>query len=76
MGHCVKVPLERSDMFIWKIDPDNARIVYDVRDKATGVLLEPRHDVRFEAVEDRILFDNRHISLDMANAILNTLHGE
>lgn len=72
MRHLFKVELERSDLFIESLDNDF--IVYEVRDKESGKLLEPKHRSKVEFGGDRILFDNRHLMMGLANVVFGTLN--
>lgn len=73
-GHFFKVPSVTSDLFIRSINFDTNRIVYQIRDKETGTLLEPERDSLFVASETQIDFDNiRFINFDYAKFISQIL---
>lgn len=71
MTHCFKIPLQLSDMFVYSIT-DN-QIVYEVRDKSTGGLLEPRKTSVYDVAEGKIHFDNRFIAVGLASVVMGTL---
>lgn len=72
MNHLFKVELERSDMFIRSID--DTHIVYQVREKDTGKLMEAeKKSVYTIATDKRVYFDSRFIALDLFNHIKNIL---
>jgi hypothetical protein len=68
--HCVKVSSERSDLFIWDLkDGDGAHITYEVREKDTGKLLEPKRTSKFDVTEKGIFFDGRDINISLAKYV-------
>lgn len=62
-----KIPNKFADVFILSIDPEKEQIEYTVRDKDTGVLVEPLRTTKFVINEaDRMVhFDARFVSLDI-----------
>jgi hypothetical protein len=73
MIHAVKIPLERSDLFIHALNTDSMEIIYEVRDKETGKLMEPRRTSKLERNKDLLLFDMRHIHQELAGHIKDIL---
>ncbi len=74
MTHLFKVQLQHSDLFISAIDPIKCLISYEVRDKKTGLLLEPSSFSKFEVLEDKISFDKRQIPIPIVQQIVETLN--
>ncbi len=63
MTHLFKVPMRFADVFISKIDESG--VDYEVRDKNTGLLVEPRRSAKY-IVNDAtgmVHFDSREIPL-------------
>lgn len=71
--HLVKVCLQLADLFIESLDLSEKTIVYSVRDKETGILLEPHFKSKLTMNEQQILFDHRHIDLRYAKHIEEVL---
>lgn len=74
MTHLFKVQLQHSDLFVSAIDPIKKLISYELREKNTGVLLEPSNFSKFEVLEDRISFDKRQIPIPVVKMIVETLN--
>lgn len=72
--HVFKLELERNSLFIHSIDWVNEEIVYEVRDKNTGELVEPKCKSHIEFGTDRIFFGTRHIVNDLAKHIIGILN--
>lgn len=62
-----KIPNKFADVFILSIVPEKEQIVYTVRDKDTGVLVEPLRTTKFviNEVDRMVHFDARVVSLDI-----------
>lgn len=75
MTHLFKIPLQHADMFISHIDIEKHLISYEMRDKNSGILIEPpiNNDV-FSVLEDRISFSKRFIKHDEVYQIHSTLN--
>jgi len=74
MIHLFKVQLQHSDMFIKRLSFTTKMIVYSIRDKVTGNLLEPVKVSKFEEASDgTIKFDERFIATPFAKYIQETL---
>lgn len=75
MTHLFKIPMTFADMFIRSISDDESEICYEVRDKETGNLVEPRRTTPFiiNELNKRVHFDAREIPLDQFVLIYNTL---
>lgn len=63
--HVFKITLDLSDLFIHSIDMDKQIIIYEIRDKNNGVLLEPRRSAPLEFYPDKVYFDNRFLETDL-----------
>jgi hypothetical protein len=75
--HCVKVPSERSDLFIWGFrDGENPLITYEVREKETGKLLEPRRSSKFDITEKGVFFDGRDLPMSLAFYVMQCLNDQ
>lgn len=72
--HAFKYPSEHSDLFIYEINLAEGKIVYEVRDKETGRLLEPRNTTKIQLNPDKLIFDiNRTLPRAVVEHIINTL---
>lgn len=69
-----KVSITHADLFISHLDLSGKTIAYSVRDKETGILLEPHFKSRLEINESQIMFDSRYIGLGFAKHIETTLN--
>lgn len=73
MTHLYKIPSITSDLFIYQIT--DTHIVYEVRSKDDGKLLEPRRKSPYSIASDnRMYFDSRDISVEQAAAIIHILN--
>lgn len=69
MIHLFKLSNQQADLFISRIDFSKREIDYSVREKDTGVLLEPPNKSKLTITESIILFDGRPVPLDLAKHI-------
>lgn len=75
MIHLFRVSSTHSDLFISLLDLKKKEIHYTVRDKETGILLEPPLKSKITITDKQILFDGaRFIDLGYAQGIAATLH--
>jgi hypothetical protein len=74
MIHVVKVPLEKADLFIHLFNEDKRLLTYEIRDKETGVRLEPKRTSNYEIKEGKLMFDMRYITLELGNYINKLLN--
>lgn len=70
-----KWPNKYADVFVISINPEREEVEYDVRDKETGVSVEPRRTAKFIVNEPGKLvhFDNRECPIDLFKHIYQTL---
>lgn len=73
MTHLFKVQMQFADVFISSID--DKEIIYEVRDKETGIMSEPARKTKYilNEVTKRVHFDAREIPMDLFRHIYNTL---
>jgi hypothetical protein len=73
MTHLFKVQMRFADVFISKID--DQEVSYEVRDKDTGNLVEPRRSTKYIINDATKMchFDNREIPLVQFQHIYNVL---
>lgn len=57
--HYFKINLDRSDLFILEIN--DTQITYEVRDKESGKLLEPKRTSFYEVLGNQVHFDMRFV---------------
>lgn len=73
MTHIYKLQSMLSDLFIYKIT--DKMIVYEVRDKESGRLLEPRRESPYTITGNgKLFFDGRDIAVETAQEIVNILN--
>jgi hypothetical protein len=72
MKHIFKIPYEKSDIFICEIDLDEGEMIYDVREKETGKLLQSR-TTKFEFSHDNVYFDGLYLTQDLFKIVYTTL---
>lgn len=76
MTHLYKVSLQHADMFIRELNLENNTIRFEIRDKNTGVLMEPEIVSKFmvNELEQKIIFaGGRFINIGLAILIGETL---
>lgn len=73
--HLFRISNQQADLFVSHINLKNKDISYTVRDKETGMLLEPPNKSKLTVTEQQVLFDGRPIPLGLAQFIEQTLHG-
>lgn len=74
MAHLFSVQTPLATLFIRSIDTERKRIVYDVRDKETGILLEPQKDSGYVIFEGNMRFDHiRFIPIPLLEQIMSTI---
>lgn len=68
MTHLFRWPNQFSDVFVSAIDGEF--ITYEVRDKLTGVLMEPKRTTKFvvDEIKNSIYLDERTMPMDIFNA--------
>lgn len=71
--HFFKVCLNHADLFISSLDLSAKTIAYSVRDKETGILLEPHFKSKLVMNDKQVTFDHRFIDLNFAKHIEATL---
>lgn len=78
MIHLFKLCNKFADIFISNIDDKAETITYDVRDKETGIMTEPKRQTKFiiNDVSKMVHFDAREIPLDLFGHIYNTLKND
>ena len=69
MIHLFRISNQQADLFISSINLKNKDISYTVRDKETGMLLEPPNKSKLTVTEQTVLFDGRPVPLDLAHYI-------
>jgi hypothetical protein len=76
MTHLVKVQLQHSDMFVKILDLEKNLITFQIRDKISGILLEPETTLPFvvNELEQKIEFGARYIQFGLAQIISNYLN--
>lgn len=65
-----KVVLDRADMFIEDINLEKTEIAYEIREKESGKLLEPKRIGKFEVLGQQVLFDRFFVPLTRFEHIL------
>ena len=73
MTHLFKFCLTSADMFIRDITYDH--IDYEIRDKVTGNLQEPRKNSKFDIKGGQVLFDGRFITVPALALVEECLYG-
>lgn len=76
MTHLFKIQNQFADVFIKKINKDD--LIYEVRDKTTGVLMEPERTARYyiDELQKKIHFDERYMSFELFNNAYAALNCE
>lgn len=72
--HLFKVNLNLADIFISELDLSKGVIAYSVRDKETGILLEPHLESKLLVNDKQVMFDSRFIDKNYAKHIEETLN--
>lgn len=74
MTHIFKWSNKFADVFISSID--DQEITYEVRDKDTGVMIEPKRKTKYivNEVSKMVHFDAREIQVELFGHIYQTLH--
>lgn len=74
MTHLFLWPNQFSDVFISSID--DSHIVYTVRDKVTGILMEPPRKTKYmvDEINKMIHLDNRSMPIEQFVHAYNTLN--
>jgi hypothetical protein len=70
-----KIPMKFADVFVLAINIEDEEIVYTVRDKDTGICVEPLRHTKFivNDVTKVVHFDAREVSLDLFSHIYQVL---
>lgn len=72
--HFFKICTQFADLFISDLDLSGKTIAYSVRDKETGIILEPHSKSKLMVNELQIVFDvNRTLDIKFAKFIEATL---
>lgn len=76
MTHLYKIENQFADIFIKTITKEN--IIYEVRDKITGVLMEPERTAKYyiDELQKKIHYDERYMSFDLFNRAYSVLNAD